>query len=282
MIPSMHNINRRQFAGALAGAGILANTKILSAATNDSAGFKLGVASYSLRKFSRAQAIEMVKQLKTPYISIKEFHLPSSATLEETARGRKEFDAAGLIVLSGGVISFPKDDDADIRHKFEYAKAAGFPMITCMPTAKTLPKVEKMVKEFDIRMALHNHGKTDKNFPSPQDALKAVHDLDPRCGLCIDVGHTAEIGVDVVESIRLAGPRLFDVHVKDMRDMSLEETQVPVGEGQMPIPAIFRELKKLNYRGGVMLEYEVDENDPLPGMAKSFAYMRGVLAGLEA
>ncbi len=91
----MHNINRRRFAGALAGAGLLANTKILSAASNDSEGFKLGVASYSLRKFTRTQAIEMVKQLKTPYISIKEFHLPSSATLEETARGRKSLTTPG-------------------------------------------------------------------------------------------------------------------------------------------------------------------------------------------
>jgi len=278
----MQNIHRRGFAGALAGAALLANTKILSAAPDDSGGFKLGVASYSLRKFSRTQAIEMVKQLKTPYVSIKEFHLPISSTPEEIARGRKEFDDAGLIVLSGGVISFPKDDDADIRRKFEYAKLAGFPMITCMPTAKTLPKVEKMVKEFDIRMALHNHGKSDKNFPSPQDALKAIDGMDARCGLCIDVGHTAEIGVDVVESIRLAGARLFDVHIKDVSDLSKEETQVPVGEGKMPIPAIFRELRKLNYRGGVMLEYEVDENNPLPGMAKSFAYMRGVLAGMQA
>jgi sugar phosphate isomerase/epimerase len=277
----MHNINRRGFGGTLLGAGFLASTKISSAARDDSAGFKLGVASYSLRKFSRTQAIEMVKQLNTPYISIKEFHLLSSSTPEEIAQGRKEFADAGLIVLSGGVITFSKDDEAEIRHKFEYAKLAGFPMITCMPTAKNLPKVEKMVKEYDIRMALHNHGKSDKNFPTPQDALKAIDGMDPRCGLCIDVGHTAEAGADVVESIRLAGSRLFDVHIKDESDLSNESSQVPVGEGHMPIPAIFRELKKLNYRGGVMLEYEVDENNPLPGMAKSFAYMRGVVAGMQ-
>jgi sugar phosphate isomerase/epimerase len=106
--------------------------------------------------------------------------------------------------------------------------------------------------------------------------------MDPRCGLCIDVGHTAEIGVDVVESIRVAGSRLFDIHIKDVSDLSNADSQVPVGEGRMPIPAIFRELKKLNYRGGVMLEYEIDENNPMPGMAKSFAYMRGVLAGIES
>jgi sugar phosphate isomerase/epimerase len=278
----MLNITRRGFAGAVAGFGVLADTKISSAASEDSAGFKLGVASYSLRKFSRTQAIEMVKQLNTRYISIKEFHLPISSTPEEIARGRKEFEDAGLIVLSGGVIQFQKDDDADIRHKFEYAKLAGFPMITCMPTAKVLPKLEKMVKEYDIRIALHNHGKSDKNFPTPRSALKAIDGMDPRCGLCIDVGHTAEAGADVVESIGMAGSRLLDVHIKDESDLSNADAQVPVGEGRMPIPAIFRALKKLNYHGGVMLEYEVDESNPMPGMAKSFAYMRGVLAGMQA
>jgi len=278
----MHHINRRGFAGAVAGLGFLANTRISSAASEDSAGFKLGVASYSLRKFSRTQAIEMVKQLNTRYISVKEFHLPVNSTPEEIALGRKEFQDAGLMVLSGGVIQFQKDDDADIRHKFEYAKLAGFPMITAMPTAKVLPKLEKMVQEYDIRIALHNHGKSDKNFPRPQDALKAIDGMDPRCGLCIDVGHTAEAGADVVESIGLAGSRLLDVHIKDESDLSNADAQVPVGEGHMPIPAIFRALKKLNYRGGVMLEYEIDENNPMPGMAKSFAYMRGVLAGMQA
>lgn len=266
----------------IAGAGVAANTSLLPAATGDAEGIKLGVASYSLRKFARTQAIAMVKQLNTPYISIKEFHLPMKSTPEEIARGRKEFADAGLIVLSGGVIQFYKDDEADIRQKFEYAKLAGFPMITCMPTAKTLPTIEKMVKEFDIKMALHNHGKSDKNFPTPESALKAIHGMDPRCGLCIDVGHTAEAGADVVESIRMAGARLLDVHIKDESDLLNEETQVPVGEGRMPIPAIFRELKKLNYRGGVMLEYEIEETNPLPGMAKSFAYMRGVLAGMQS
>lgn len=272
----MHTMDRRGFLGAAAGS-ILAAQGTLRAAKEDPAGFKLGVASYSLRKFPRAEAIAMVKKLNTPYISIKEFHLPIAATPEEVERGRKEFDDAGLIVLSGGVITFNKDDDADIRHKFEYAKHARLPMITCMPTAKILPKLEKMVQEYDIKIALHNHGKSDKNFPSPYDALKAVKDMDPRCGLCIDVGHTAEIGVNVVESIEAAGSRLLDMHIKDDRVLTDESTQVPVGDGKMPIPAIFAALKKLNYHGGVMLEYEVEENNPLPGMAKSFTYMRGVI-----
>ena len=153
--------------------------------------------------------------------------------------------------------------------------------MVCAPTMKTLPKLEPLVKEYDIKIAIHNHGRTDKNFPTPQSALKAVKDMDPRCGLCIDVGHTAETGTDVVESIREAGPRLLDMHIKDVSDLSNADTQVPVGEGKMPVPAIFRELVRMNYRGGVMLEYEADENNPMPGMAKSFAYMRGVLAGMN-
>lgn len=247
---------------------------------SESEGFKLGVASYSLRKFSRTAAIGMVKQLNTRYINIKEFHLAIKSTPEEIAAGRKEFEDAGLVILGGGNIPFQKDDLNDIRHKFEYAKSAGMPLMVCAPTAKTLPKLENFVKEYDIKIAIHNHGKTDPHFPSPQSALKAVTNMDPRCGLCIDVGHTAEIGVDVVESIAEAGNRLLDLHIKDMRDMSNADSQVPVGEGHMPVPQIFRQLRKQRYRGGVMLEYEADENNPLPGMIKSFSYMRGVLADM--
>ena len=156
------------------------------------------------------------------------------------------------------------------------------PIIVCAPTARTLPKLERFVKEYDIKIAIHNHGRTDKHFPTPQSALKFVNDMDPRCGLCVDVGHTAEAGVDVVDSIRAAGSRLLDVHIKDTSDMADASKQTPVGEGKMPVAAIFRQLTQMNYQGGVMLEYEVDENDPLPGMAKSFAYMRGVLAGMRA
>ena len=276
----MQRIPRRGFIGALAAANFIGPEITSSFAADE--GFKLGVATYSLRKFNRTQAISMIKQLNVRYVNIKEYHLLIRSTPEQIAEGRKKFEDAGLIVLGGGNIPFDKDDDADIRHKFEYAKMAGMPLIVCAPTAKTLPKLESYVKEYNIKIAVHNHGRTDKNFPTPQSVLKFVNSMDPRCGLCVDVGHTAEAGVDPVEAIAEAGSRILDIHIKDERDLKDEATQLPVGEGRMPVPAIFRQLKKMNYRGGVMLEYEVDENNPLPGMAKSFAYMRGVLAGMEA
>lgn len=277
----MKSIERRSFLTGLSVTPALLQCS-LSGAQAATAGFKLGVASYSLRKFNRTQAIAMVKQLNTPYINIKEFHLLLRSTPDEIVVARKEFQEAGLIILGGGNIPFLLNDDADIRHKFEYAKLAGMPIIVCAPTAQTLPKLERFVKEYDIKIAIHNHGRTDKHFPTPQSALKFVNDMDPRCGLCVDVGHTAETGVDVVDSIRAAGSRLLDVHIKDTSDMADASKQTPVGEGKMPVAAIFRQLTQMNYQGGVMLEYEVDENDPLPGMAKSFAYMRGVLAGMRA
>src|SRR5579864_3522220 len=272
--------SRHTFLGASA-AAVAASQLGFGVTSEDPREFKLGIATYSLRKFPRAEAIAMLKQMKVKYVNIKDFHLPMNASPEEIRAGRKEFEDAGFVIEGGGNITFSKDDEQDIRGKFEYAKLAGMPIIVCAPTHATLPKMEKFVKEYDIKIAVHNHGPEDKQFPTPQSVLDVVKNMDPRCGLCIDIGHTARTGVDVVESVRLAGPRLLDMHAKDLADLSVKESQVPVGDGKMPIVAIFKELKKMNYQGGVMLEYEIDGDNPMPGMQKSFAYMRGVLAGLR-
>ena len=163
-------------------------------------------------EFSREKAIEMTKELGTPYLNIKDFHLKLDSTPEEIDAAKKEFADAGLTLVGCGNVSFDKDDEADIRAKFEYAKRAGFPLIVCAPTAVTLPKLEKFVKEYNIKIAVHNHGPEDKHFPTPQSVLKAVKNMDPRCGLCMDIGHTSRTGVDIVESIIEAGPRLLDMH----------------------------------------------------------------------
>jgi sugar phosphate isomerase/epimerase len=107
-----------------------------------------------------------------------------------------------------------------------------------------------------------------------------VKNMDPRMGLCLDIGHTVRTGTDVVKAVLDAGPRLLDMHVKDLADLKSRESQVIVGEGALPIPDIFRALETIHYAGYVNLEYEIDADDPLPGMKQSFAYMRGVLAGL--
>jgi sugar phosphate isomerase/epimerase len=241
---------------------------------------RLGVASYSLRKFPLDKSLEMIKTLRTPYVNFKSVHLPYEKSPQELAALRKQIEAAGFQIVGGGTITFSKDTDDDVRQYFEYCRAAGIPLITGTGTAAVMPRVEKFAKQYDIKVAIHNHGPEDKNFPSPYDVLKVVKNMDPRMGLCIDVGHTVRTGTDVVKAVLDAGPRLLDMHVKDLADLKSRESQVIVGEGALPIPDIFRALDTIHYAGYVNLEYEIDADDPLPGMKQSFAYMRGVLAGL--
>ncbi|MFN0172927.1 MAG: sugar phosphate isomerase/epimerase family protein [Bryobacteraceae bacterium] len=274
----MHPVTRRSLMSAIPA---LALSPLRAAEAATALPLKLGVATYSLRKLSRPQAIDAVKQLGTPYVSIKEYHLPYKSTPEEWAQGRREFENAGLTTLSGGNNGIQKDTDEDVRFFFDYAKACGMPMLVIAPTHQTLPRVEKFVKQYDLRVAIHNHGPEDKHFPSPRSVLDAIKGMDPRVGLCIDVGHTVRTGADVVESIRQAGSRLFDMHVKDLKDLRDSKSQCAVGEGAIPFVTIFKQLIRMKYQGGVMLEYEIHADNPLPGMLQSFAYMRGVLAGLR-
>ena len=200
------------------------------------------------------------------------------APLEATALA--DYVAAGIGLHAAGAIYFPKDEDADIRAKFEYCKRAGISVIVAGdPAIETLPRIEKFVKEYDIRIAIHNHGPEDKLWPSPLDVLKAVKNMDPRMGCCIDVGHAARAGADVVQAIYEAGPRLFNVHMKDLANFRDKESQVAVGEGIMPVRKMFEALVAVKYKGFVDLEYEIHPDDPMPGVIASFAYMRGVLAG---
>ncbi len=241
---------------------------------------KLGVASYSLRNFPRDKAIAMVQALRTPYVNLKSVHLPYDSSPAELAAARHEIESAGLTIVGGGTITFEKDDDTDVARYFDYARAAGMPLIVATMDPAILPRVERFAMRYDIRVAIHNHGPEDPHFPSPYDVLKAVRAMDRRVGLCIDIGHTARTGTDVVQSVADAGPRLLDMHAKDLRDLTNAESQCIVGEGAMPIAAILRQLVTMNYTGCVNLEYEIDADDPLPGMKQSMAFMRGVLAAI--
>jgi sugar phosphate isomerase/epimerase len=252
-----------------------------SQATGKPSPVNLGLASYTFRNFSRAQMIGFMKQLNVSKLNCKDVkdHLPMDPA--EEAKAVADYSAAGISLHAAGAIYFLKDEDADIRSKFEYCKRAGIGVIVAGdPTPETLPRVEKFVKEYDIRIAIHNHGPEDKVWPSPLDVLKLVKNLDPRIGCCIDVGHTVRAGTDVVEAIQAVGPRLFNMHMKDLTDFHSKESQVAVGRGLMPIREIFEALISTNYQGFVDLEYEVHGDDPMPGVIESFAYMRGVLSGM--
>jgi sugar phosphate isomerase/epimerase len=291
---SKTNISRRDFvrSGALAAGALATSSAVLAPAQNpaqekerpaaDAASpIRLGLASYTFRNFGRAQLIGFMKQLNVLALNAKDVkdHLPNDAQAEAAALA--DYTAAGIKLHAAGAIYFSKDEDADIRSKFEYCKRAGIGVIVAGdPTPQTLPRIEKFAKEYDIQIAIHNHGPEDKLWPSPLDVLKAVRNMDSRIGCCIDVGHTVRAGTDLVQAIHEVGPRLFNMHMKDLTNFDNKESQVAVGDGIMPVRKMFEALMMTKYKGFVDLEYEIHPDDPMPGVISSFAYMRGVLAGL--
>jgi len=242
-------------------------------------GFKAGVASYTLRKFPLEAAIRSIQRVGLSYVSIKDFHLPLNSTPEERRSVAARFKEAGITPLSCGNITM-ENDAANVRRAFEYARDVGLPTIVCSPHPDSMPILDAMVKEFDIRVAIHNHGPEDKRFPSPYDVWKAVERYDRRIGLCIDVGHTARAKVDPAEAIRRCRERLYDLHIKDIDSTAPDGKTVEGGRGVLDLGAILRALLQVGYPHLLSFEYEKDQDDPLPGLSETVGYTKGLLAGL--
>jgi sugar phosphate isomerase/epimerase len=287
MRPSQ-NLPRRRFlqasllgSAAITGGAIpsLAFGAVTKAEREPFDGLKVGVASYSLRNFKLDQALAMTKQLGVKYITLKDMHLPLKSTPDECREAAKKVKEAGLTLMGCGVVSM-KNDEKEIRGVFEYAKNAGMPTIVCSPDPDALDAVEKAAKEFNIRIAIHNHGPGDKHFPSPLDVWNKVKDRDPLMGLCIDVGHTVRIGVDPIECINTCASRLYDFHIKDVTAAKAKGTTTAMGRGVIDLVAVAKALQEIKYPYHVALEYESNPDNPLPPMTESFAYLRGILAAI--
>ena len=249
-----------------------------SAAPAAAVPFSLGMASYTLRLFPVDQAIEMTKRLGLTRVCFKDFHLKLDATPDVIAETLAKVKAAGLDLYAGGVIYMKTE--AEVDRAFAYARAAGFKMIIGVPTYDLLPYTNKKVQEYDIPVAIHNHGPDNPLFPTPQSAYERIASLDRRLGLCMDVGHTQRSGVDPAESAEKYFDRLFDVHIKDVSAPTAQGKTVEIGRGVIDIPKLLKTLKRLDFKGTLALEYEKDEKDPLPGAAESIGYLKGVIATL--
>jgi len=240
--------------------------------------FELGLASYTCRKFDLKQTLEMTNRVGLKHIALKDVHLAMNSSPEQIQEAVAQVKAAGLDLYGGGVIYMK--DEAQVNQAFDYAKAAGMKVIIGVPQPELLPLVDKKVKEYDIKVAIHNHGPGDKIFPVPGTVYEQIKDLDKRIGLCNDIGHTIRAGVDPVASIEQFADRLYDVHIKDVTAADPKGGATEVGRGVINIPQVMRTLIKINYTGIVSFEYEKSENDPLPGLAESVGYVRGVLAAI--
>ena len=243
-------------------------------------GLRVGVASYTLRKMPLDAAIKAIQRVGLKYVSIKDFHLPLKSTAEERRAVAQKFQDAGITPLSCGNITM-QNDEANIRAAFEYARDAGLPTIVCSPHPDSMPILDRMVKEFNIKLAIHNHGPEDKRFPSPYDVWRAVEKYDKRIGLCIDVGHTARAKVDPAESIIKCRERLYDLHFKDINSTEPKGSTIEAGRGVLDLKSVLQAILKIQFPYLVSFEYEKDADDPLPGLAETVGYTRGLLASLN-
>lgn len=239
--------------------------------------FKIGIASYSFRKMNLDDTIKAMQRLNLNYISIKDFHLPLSSTTAERQAAMQKLKAAGINPLSCGNITM-QNDEKNVRQAFEYARDCGMSTIVCSPDPASMPLLDKMVKEFDIKLAIHNHGPEDKRFPSPYDVMKAVQGFDKRMGLCIDVGHTARAKVNPAEAIVKCKERLYDLHFKDINSTEPNGKTIEAGRGVLDLPAIVRSIQKIRYPHVISIEFEGWENDPLPAVAETVGYAKALLS----
>ncbi len=238
--------------------------------------FELGLASYTLRKFNLDQTIAMTRRVGLKHIALKDFHLPMNASTDEIKAVAGKVKAAGLNLYGCGVVYMRNEQE--VNRAFEYAKTAGMTTIIGVPNHDLLPLVDKKVKEYDIIVAIHNHGPGDKLYPTPESIVEKVKDLDARIGMCMDIGHTVRIGEDPVrDAIRFAD-RMLDIHIKDVTAAEAKGSTVEIGRGIIDIPGFIRALIRIGYSKYVSFEYEKDENDPLSGLAESVGYVQGVMA----
>jgi inosose dehydratase len=247
----------------------------------------LGIATYSLRSLPIDAAIDALKAMQVRSVSAFRTHLPIGlGTPDDCRAAAQRFRDAGLILASTGVVTL-KNSETAMRRAFECGRAAGLPTMTASyetyPDRETLMLTERFVKEYNIRLAFHNHGPGDKAFPTPYDAWTAVQPYDPRLGLCIDVGHTMRAGVDPAAAILKCRSRLYDVHLKDSLASTGDKVDQPaeLGYGRLDIRGIMAALIQARFAFQVGLEDEVVSKDPVPGVAQSYGYMRGTLAALS-
>ena len=244
---------------------------------DDWRGLKMGVATYTLRGMKLEPAIAAIQRVGLTCASLKDIHLPMKSTPDERKAVAARFNDAGITLLSCGVVRM-ENDEANLRNAFEYARDIGVGVIVCNFPPEALPALDKLVKEFDIKLAIHNHGPESKDFKSPYDSLAAAEKFDERIGLCIDVGHTARMNVDPAEAIRKCAKRLYDVHLKDIADVTRRDSMVEAGRGVINTRSILQALVDIKFTYHVGIEYEKDGKDPLPGLAESVGYNRGVIS----
>ena len=238
--------------------------------------FNLGMAGWSFTNFDLTRTLETLQSADVHYLCIKDFHLPFSSTDEEIKAFHEKLADYGVVGYGVGPIYMRSKEEID--NAFEYAKRVGVRVVVGVPNYDLLPYVNEKVQEYDMQYAIHIHGPDQKLFPDADDVWENVKDLDPRMGICLDIGHDRRNGKDPVADLEKYHSRVFDIHLKDVTGSTKQGYSVEVGRGILDIPGFVKMLRKVKYTGVVSLEHERNMKDPFMGIAESIGYFRGVVA----
>lgn len=236
--------------------------------------FHLGMAGFTFLKFDLETTLKTLQRLDIHYLCIKDFHLPYDCTDEQIKALHAKCATYNVTGYAVGPINMKTKEEID--HAFEYAKRVGVKTMVGVPTYELLPYVDKKVKEYDFHYAIHLHGPDLAVFPDARDVWEHTKDLDPRIGICLDIGHDMRSGRDPVADLKKYHTRIFDMHIKDVTDSTKAGHSIELGRGKIDFPALVEMMREVNYTGMCSLEYEKDRNDPFLGIAESIGYFKAV------
>ncbi len=238
--------------------------------------FRLGMAGYTFRHFDLDKTLEVMQKANVNNLCIKDFHLPLNSTPEQIAAFHAKLKSKGVTGYAVGPIYMKTKEEID--NAFEYAQRVGVKMIVGVPNYELLPYVDQKVKEYGFLYAIHLHGPDMPLYPDADDVWNNVKELDPRIGMCLDIGHDTRNGKDPVKDLKKYHSRVFDIHIKDVTGTTKQGYSVEIGRGVIDIPAFVKMLRKVGYTGVCSLEHEKEMQDPFMGIAESIGYFRGVIA----
>ncbi|RIJ47001.1 sugar phosphate isomerase/epimerase [Maribellus luteus] len=237
--------------------------------------FKLGVAGYTFHKFDLQTTLETLKRCDVHYLCIKDFHLPIESTDEEIAAFHAKCAEYGVKGYAVGPLYMRSKEDID--KYFEYAKRVGVNTIVGVPNYDLLPYVEEKVKEYGFFYAIHLHGPDIDIYQDADEVWEKTKDLDPRMGMCLDIGHDTRNGKDPVADLKKYHSRVFDIHLKDVTGTTKLGYSVEVGRGIINFPAFVKMMREVNYTGVISLEHERNMDNPFMGIAESIGYFRAMI-----
>lgn len=279
--------SRRKFVKT-AGAGVVVSAfpvslksfPYLSGSASPTDSIRLAIAGFSFLKINLELSLAMMKRLGVTYMSVKDFHLPVKSTKETIDQTVSKMKTFGVEPYGVGPIYLKSEESVD--QAFAYAKMVGVNLLIGVPYPGLLNYVEQKVKEYNIRFGIHNHGPDLDLYSSTEEVWDDIKNLDSRIGLCHDIAHTTRLGLDPIEAVIKYRDRTFDFHIWDVDKPEKEGKCIEAGRGIVDFPKFFRTLREIKYNGTCSLEWNgKDMTDPLPDIAESIGYFRGVLTALN-